>query len=209
MVRPTDLLVTAKALQSRRWVRHLGADIAAFEELAQIPAADPHSTMQCLIDAVLRLYGAGSAGLSVLRPGCHGHADFVWETVRGALAAHQGDGTPGNFSPCALCLDIGSAIVLAHPERAFAYLAGLRPAIAEALIAPLYDGDGTPLGTLWVVHHEPAAGFGADDVLIIEQLARATAVALKRMQDPVDRVAAQSISRRHGTYRTPGPARVN
>ena len=120
--------------------------MAAFDELAQMPPDDPHRALQSLMDTVLHLYGAGSAGLSVLRPGSYGHADFVWEAVSGALAAHQGDGTPGNFSPCGLCLDIGTAIVLARPERAFTYLARVQPAIFEALIAPLYDHDGITAG---------------------------------------------------------------
>jgi hypothetical protein len=182
MIRPSDLLVTPEALQARRRVRNLRSQIAAFDEVAQIPAADAHRATRCFIDIVLGLYGAGSAGLSVLRPGSHGHAYFVWEPVSGALAAHQGDGTPGNHSPCGLCLDIGTAIVLARPARAFAYLAGVRPAIFELLIAPLYDHDGIPLGTLWVVHHDPTARFGAEDVLLIERLAPVAAVALKRMQ---------------------------
>jgi hypothetical protein len=182
MIRPSELLVTAEALQARRSVRKVRAETAAFDEVAQIPATDPNRSMRCLIDIVLRVYCAGSAGLSVLRPGSYGHEYFVWEAVSGALAAHQGDGTPGNDSPCGLCLDIGTAIVLARPGRAFTYLAGVQPAICEALIAPLYDHDGTPLGALWAVHHESTACFGADDVLIIERLAPVAAVTLKRMQ---------------------------
>lgn len=182
MIQPSDLLVSPETLQARRCVRNLRTQIAAFDKLTKMPHGDPRHTMQCLIDTVLGLYGAGSAGLSVLRPGSYGHAYFVWQTVSGALAAHQGDGTPGNYSTCGLCLDIGTAIVLARPERAFSYLARVQPAICEALIVPLYDHDGTPLGTLWVIHHEPKARFGADDVLTIERLAPGTAAALKRMQ---------------------------
>jgi GAF domain-containing protein len=218
MILPSDLLVSPEALQTRRWLRSLRTEIAAFGELTKIPDADPRRSMQCLVDTVLGLYGAGSAGLSVLRPGSYGHAYFVWEVVSGALAAHQGDGTPGNYSTCGLCLDIGTAIVLTRPERAFSYLVGVQPAIGEALIVPLYDHDGTPLGTVWVVHHEPNARFGADDVLVIERLSPVMAVALKRMQAghpavPGDRSLSagsrQPTSGRYGTFQTSGPARGN
>lgn len=183
MIRPSDLLVTAETLQARRSVRNLRAEMGAFDELADILADDqPRSPQRCM-DTVLRLYGAGSAGLSVLRPSGYGHADFEWQAVSGALAAHQGNGTPGDFSPCGLCLDIGTAIVLAHPERAFPYLARVRPATVEALIVPLYDDDGTPLGALWVVHHDPVARFGADDVLMIERLATPMVLALQRERE--------------------------
>jgi GAF domain-containing protein len=183
MIRPSDLLVSAATLQRRR--SHPRSDEAAFGELTQLLAADSHRILLCrCTDVVLRLYGAGSAGLSLLGPGSHGHTDFVWQAVSGALAAHQGDGTPGTFSPCGLCLDIGTAIVLARPERAFTYLARVRPAILEILIAPLYGDDGTPLGALWVAHHDPVARFGADDVLIIERFAPPIELAMQPRTQP-------------------------
>jgi GAF domain-containing protein len=126
--------------------------------------------------------------------------DFVWEAVSGALAAHQGDGTPRDFSPCGLCLDIGTAVVLARPERVFTYLARVQPTIFQALIVPLYDDDHAPLGALWVVHHDPVARFGVDDVSIIERLAAPLALALERARQPDEspavEPAGQSADRR-------------
>lgn len=218
MIRPSDLLVTDETLRGRKPSSNPRAEAAAFDELARIPADDPLSALERLMHCVLRLYGAGSAGLSVLQPSSCGHSDFVWEAVSGALAAHQGDGTPGDFSPCGLCLDIGTAIVMARPERAFTYLARVQPSIVEALIVPLSDADGTPLGALWVVHHEPAARFGADDVRVIERLVPATTAALQRVQAAHPAIlddrsqsgrSGQPISRQRGTHRTSGPARGN
>ena len=180
IIRPSDLLVTREMLCGRKHMPNPRAERAAFDELAVILADDPARVLQRLLDRVLRLYAAGSAGLSVLQPGSCGHADFVWEVVSGALTSHQGDGTPGDFGPCGLCLDIGTAIVLARPERAFGYLARVQPVIVEALIVPLYDAEGTPLGALWVFHHDPAARFGDNDVGLIERLAAPTVLALQR-----------------------------
>jgi GAF domain-containing protein len=181
MMRPSDLLVSAEALQRRE--QHPRPEVAAFAELTQLLAADSRDApLSCFTDAVLRMYGAGSAGLSVLRPANGGHTDFEWQAVSGALAPHQEDGTPGDFSPCRLCLDIGTAIVLARPERVYTYLARVPPAILEILIAPLYDQRGTPLGALWVAHHDSVSRFGSDDVLIIERLATPIVLALRRAQ---------------------------
>ncbi len=180
MTRPCDLLVTREVLCGRNRMPDLRAERAAFDELPMILTGDPALVLQRLVDFVLRLYAAGSAGISVLQSGSSGHADFVWEVVSGAMTAHKGDGTPSDFGPCGLCLEIGTAIVLARPERAFGYLARVQPAIIEALIAPLYDAESTPLGALWVFHHEPAARFGDNDVGLIERLAAPTAHALQR-----------------------------
>ena len=180
IIGPCELLVTRAELCGRNRMPNLRAERAVFDELARILADDPARGLQRLLDCVLRLYAAGSAGLSVLQPGSCGHADFVWEVVSGALTPHRGDGTPSDFGPCGLCLDIGTAIVLARPERAFGYLARVQPAIIEALIVPLYEAEGTPLGALWVFHHDPAARFGDNDVGLIERLAAPTALALQR-----------------------------
>ena len=181
MIRPSDLLVTLETLQCR--TQNPRRERAALDELTQLLAADsPHALLSRFTDVVLRLFGAGSAGISVLRPACRGHTDFEWQAVSGALAAHQGDGTPGDFSPCGLCLDVGAAIVLARPERAFTYLARVPPAMLEILIGPLYDQEGTPLGALWVAHHDPVARFGADDELIIGRLAPAIVLAMQQAQ---------------------------
>lgn len=179
-IRPCDLLVTREVLCSRHRMPNLRAERAAFDELATILVGDPARVLQRLLDCVLRVYAAGSAGLSVLQPGSCGHSDFVWEVVSGALTSHRGDGTPGDFGPCGLCLDVGTAIVLARPERAFGYLARVQPVIVEALIVPLYDAEGTPLGALWVFHHNHAARFGDHDVRLIERFAAPTALALQR-----------------------------
>lgn len=179
MMRPSDLLVSPETLQRRK--QNPRPEAAAFGELTQLLVADSgRALLRRFTDIVLRMYGAGSVGLSVLQPACRGHSYFEWQAVSGALGAHQGDGTPGDFSPCGLCLDIGTAIVLARPERVFTYLARVPPAILEILIGPLYDPGGTPLGALWVAQHDPVARFGADDVLIIERLAPPIVLAMQR-----------------------------
>ncbi|HEV8332268.1 MAG TPA: GAF domain-containing protein [Steroidobacteraceae bacterium] len=180
LIRPSDLLVTDETLRVRKRSPHRRAETAAFDELALILGDDPHRARQRLTECVLRLCGAGSAGVGVLQPSSHGHADFVWEAVSGALAAHQGDGTPGDFGPCGLCLDVGTSVVLTRPERVFTYLARVQPSIVEMLIVPLYDDRGTPLGALWAAHHEPAARFHADDVRTIERLAAPMVQTLQR-----------------------------
>jgi hypothetical protein len=184
MLRPSDLLVTDDTLRGRKRSPNRPAETAEFDELALILADDPHRALQRLTDCVLRLCGAGSAGVSVLQPASHGQADFVWEAVSGALAAHQGDGTPGDFGPCGLCLDVGTSVILTRPERVFTYLARVQPLIVEILIVPLYHDRGTPLGALWVAHHEPAARFHADDVRTIERLAAPVILTLQRARTP-------------------------
>ena len=57
-------------------------------------AADPGAVLQRLVELVLDLCRAGSAGLSVLEPGAADGAVFRWRAVAGAFAAHLGGTMP-------------------------------------------------------------------------------------------------------------------
>jgi two-component sensor histidine kinase len=181
--RPADLLITAALSRRPERAADLRAEVAAFGELSQVLAIDPCRAVRRFTQVALRLCNAGSAGFSLLRPNGSGQADFVWEAVSGALAAHEGGGTPRNFGPCGLCLDAGTTILLSRPEREFTYLARLQPTIFEALIVPLYDNARRPLGALWIVHHDPLGRFCVNDVRIMEQLAIQMVLALKLVQE--------------------------
>lgn len=181
--RPADLIITAALLERSERVPNLRAEVAAFGELSQMLAVDPRHAVRRFTQIALRLCGAGSAGLSLLRPNASGHTDFQWEVVSGAMDAHEGDATPGNFSPCGLCLDAGTAILLSRPEREFTYLARVRPTIFEALYVPLYDNARRALGALWIVQHDPVARFCVNDLRIMEQLAIHMVLALKLVQE--------------------------
>jgi two-component sensor histidine kinase len=176
---PADLLITDALLQRPERVPNLRAEVAAFGELSQILAVDPRHAVRRFTQVALRLCDAGSAGLSLLRPNGSGHTDFEWEVVSGAMDAHEGDATPHNFSPCGLCLDAGTTILLSRPEREFTYLSRVRPTIFEALYVPLYDNARKALGVLWIVQHDPVARFCVNDVRIMEQLAIQMVLALK------------------------------
>lgn len=192
--RPAYLFITAELSQRPERVPNLRAEMAAFDELSQILAADPRRAVRRCTQVALRLCDAGSAGLSLLRPNGSGQTDFEWVAISGALVAHEGGGTPRDFGPCGLCLDAGTPILLSRPEREFTYLARLQPTIFEVLMVPLYDDARRPLGALWVAHHDPVAGFRGNDVRILEQLAIQMVLALQPVQGGREHRADTGIS---------------
>ena len=97
-------------------------ELAAFCELSMILADDPQAAIGRLLEIAIRLCNAGSAGLSLLQFNQSGESRIHWQTVRGALATHQGVDQPRDVSPCGLCLDVGATILIGHPERVFASL---------------------------------------------------------------------------------------
>ncbi len=194
-------LVTIKAGRSEP-----GMGSASYD-LSEILADDSQATFRRFLEVALRLCGAGSAGLSLLRCNVLGEAVMRWEVVSGALVGHEGSELPRDASPCGLCLDAATTTILPDPQRAFPVLSATSPRISEDMIVPLYDHAGIAIGTLWIAHHEPESRFGVADTEVARQLAAVLerAVRLREMQNsratptvPSDSQAVQELAVERG-----------
>lgn len=195
--RYSDCYVPANTLPQRMSPPNLRAEAAAICKLSKSLAEDPDATVRYLLDSAQELCGAGSAGLSLVHQNQTGDAIIRWEVVSGALSAQEASVTPRDCSPCGLCLDIGSAILISRPQRVFDRLADQPPSIAEMLTTPLYDGARKPLGTLWVAHHDSRAHFDSDDVRVVEQLAAQLVLSLKLQERARDHARALAVFESH------------
>lgn len=118
--------------------------------------------------------------------------DLRAEAVASTKLAKVIDATRIN-SPCGLCLDAGTAILVSRPTRAFAWLEGTPPPFVETLIVPPLDDAGYPQGTFWIAHHEPDARWTCDDARAAEQLAQQLTQALE--QERIRRMQAEAAAR--------------
>lgn len=180
--RPSDLFLHRTAVPRSGRVPDLQAEADAFCQLSKVLADDPSAALQQILEIARRLCGAGTAGLSLLRPDSAGQSIVRWEIVSGEMASFAGTLTPRDSSPCGLCLDSGATILVSRPERAFAWMRDTPPPPVEDLIVPLYNNDRQPLGTLWLAHHDHGSHFHADDVRIVEQLAAQMVLALRLVE---------------------------
>jgi two-component sensor histidine kinase len=192
-----DLFVTRAMLRRRRTMPDLQAEAAAFCELSKIIADDPCVALRYLLDIARGSCSAGSAGLSLLRDDDAGRTVVRWAAISGALAAHEGTDTPRDSSPCGLCLDSGTTIRVARPQRAFTSLRATEPEIVEDLIVPLYDNASKPLGTLWIAHHDRKSHFTADDARVAEQLAAQSVLALNLVERAKEQQYAMALRDSH------------
>lgn len=62
--------------------------------------------------------------------------------------------TPRDFSPCGITLDEDRPTLARHPERYYSWIADANIVVPEVLLVPLHEGDGLPLGTLWIVSEQ-------------------------------------------------------
>ena len=191
--RPRDLVTIATQLPQRRERPDLRAEAVASTKLAGVLASDPSGALTCVLEIARGLCHAGTAGLSLLRPDRADGMTVRWELVRGALASYEGIDATRTNSPCGLCLDAGTTILVSRPTRVFAWLEGTHPPIVETLIVPLLDNTGYAHGTLWIAHHEPDARWTCDDARIVEQLAQQLMLALRLQEHARDRERAFTV----------------
>jgi signal transduction histidine kinase len=136
-------------------------------------ADSPRTILQKLSEIALEICQAGSAGISLLS---EDSGDFYWPAIAGAWTPHIGKGTPRNFGPCGVVLDRNAVQLFTHPERYYPYLVPVSPPMAEALLTPFYV-KGIAVGTVWVIAHDAARKFDAEDMRLIESLGRFAAAA--------------------------------
>ena len=148
----------------------------AIQDLANQMAVHPDRLLPQLVKQAMEICDADSAGISVLDGD-----EFRWLGLAGRLAAFEGATTPRNFSPCGICIDQRSAILMARPERVYGWIADTNVAIPEVLLVPLLVGDGKPIGTLWVVSGE-GLHFNSSHQRAMTELAKFTGIALQMVQ---------------------------
>ncbi|BCL36350.1 ATP-binding protein [Nostoc sp. MS1] len=172
-----DILITASLAERSPRVANLQAEIRSLHSLARQLAQQPQTMLQALVATAVELCLAGSAGVSLLDVTPDGEEIFRWSAISGSLKEYEQRTTPRNYSPCGICLDRQAPILYSYPERYFTYLQTAKLSIVEGLVIPLMNGD-QPLGTIWIVSHDPARQFDAEDLRIMTSLADFTSAAL-------------------------------
>ena len=141
--------------------------------LAQALADAPDTILQVLAEKVVELLGTGSAGLSLLTKDGQ---RFCWAAIAGEWSAHFGMGAPREFAPSGEVFDRDAPLLFTHWERRYPYLAAATPLAEEALLVPFHV-DGKAVGTIWAAAHDGGRKFDAEDLRLLQSLARFAAAA--------------------------------
>jgi len=173
-IAPLEALLLTEELQRRasRAPDH-AAENRALAALMRAFAETPDILLHLLAEKALELLACGSAGLSLLTKD---GGRCCWAAIAGEWAPHLGGGTPRDFGPCGDVLDRGTPLLLTHWERRYPYLAAVTPLAEEALLLPFHV-NGKAVGTLWVIAHDSARRFDAEDLRVLQNLAQFAAAA--------------------------------
>jgi GAF domain-containing protein len=187
---PLDLVIANERLVSRPARRpDRRAERKALRALAEVLSLDRAAILRCMATLALGMCEAGTAGVSLLDELPEGEI-FRWKVLAGKLVAHEGEATPRNWSLCGSCLDADKPILYAYPARRFTYFAEIDVPIVEGLVIPFYT-DGRAIGTIWIVSHDEARGFDAEDLRIMTSLAKFAGGALSPVFHAITEATAE------------------
>ncbi|MBD3886740.1 PAS domain S-box protein [Phormidium tenue FACHB-886] len=172
------VLITQELPQRPSRTPALEVENKALRALARQLAQSSQTLLNELVALAKDLCQAGSAGVSLLEVTASGAEVFRWGAVAGALSQSEGETTPGDFSPCGVCLQRGAPQLYFYPQRYFTDLQPAQPEIVEGLVIPLMVGE-RPLGTLWVASHDEQRHFDLEDVRLMSSLADFATAALQ------------------------------
>jgi PAS domain S-box-containing protein len=142
----------------------------AISRLAQAHADSPETILQTLVETIMEVCAAGSAGISLLKTDERG-ANFHWPAIAGEWKPFIGGYNPRNFSPCGDVLDLNRPLMFCDVEKRYPYFAPVVPRVEEALLVPFYICGGAA-GTIWAVHHDTERHFDAEDQRMLESLSK-------------------------------------
>ncbi len=141
-------------------------------------ADSPLTILQTLVDKVLEVLRADSAGLSLLTKD---EKRFYWAAIAGAWRPHIGGGTPRDFGPCGDVLDHNVPMLFTHWERRYPYLSMAVPLAEEGLLVPFYV-NGKAVGTIWAIAHNNRRQFDAEDLRLLESMGRFASAAYQTVE---------------------------
>jgi two-component sensor histidine kinase len=122
----------------------------------------PGTALRSLVETVVDLTGAGSAGVSILV-----EDRFIWPAIAGQWARYAGGGMPLDASPCGVVIEKNTALLFDEPHRLYP-VALAEPMIKELLLVPLHS-EREPIGTIWALSHDNYK-FDHEDARLLDRL---------------------------------------
>lgn len=179
----SDVVVSHELLSRRMHKANARAEIKALHDLADVLPQGSSAILKRLAGLAIELCNAGSGGISMLEAGSDGNLLFRWRALAGELEPHEGGTTPRDWSPCGECLRAGKPMLYSYPARFFTYFQAVDTILVEGLVIPMYT-EGRPIGTIWIISHDPRRIFDAEDARIMTGLGNFAVAALRIATKP-------------------------
>ncbi|MFO0859767.1 MAG: GAF domain-containing protein [Phycisphaerales bacterium] len=165
-----QVIITGRLRQRPYRGPNYEAENRALVALMQCLGSTPECVLNLLAEKANELCRGHSAGISI-EEGRGPHAVFRFRSVAGRWRHLEGTAIPRWNTPCAVVLDRCEPILMNDLGRAFALPREMTARVWEVLLVPLRGRNDVPVGTIWVVSHEPLREFDREDLRLMESLA--------------------------------------
>ena len=156
------------------------AQMEGLQRSAQAFVEYPKTMLQELVDLMVRLCGADSAGVSVEHPGKTENDYYQWIATAVEYAGFLNAVLPRQPSACGICLERGRP-QLFHVSQAFFDLMGIQAATVTDGIQLPWRVDGLQ-GTVWAMAHGREIAFDGEDLKLMKILAEFAAMGVRQEQ---------------------------
>lgn len=178
-IAPLDaILCTERLAQRPKRAPDYETENHALGILVRALAEFPSTILQRLADTLLKVFKAGSAGVSLLTDN---GKSFYWPAIAGAWRPHLNRGTARDFGPCGDVLDRNAPLLFTHWELRYRYLSAATPLAEEGLLVPFHL-HGRAVGTIWAIAHDQQRQFDAEDLRQLESFGRFASAAYQTQQ---------------------------
>ncbi len=187
-----DIIITDElARRPARSFNHK-VEAEALASLVEELAERPENLLQKLVDTLIGMGIADSAGISLLEEG-EGDEQFRWVALAGQWGQFRDGLMPFDASSCGVVIERDAVLLFEHPQRFFP-AAAVHPLIHEILLVPFY-AQGQTIGTLWISAHDPGRKFDAEDVRLLRSLGRFASAGYQMKQALGVSRAGEAVSR--------------
>ena len=154
------------------------AEAEAWEKLTNAFVNQPATLAQALADTALALTGAQASGISLDQSDA-AQPVFRWIATSGTYSCYLNGTMPRHFSPCGEVVSRNAPVLMREMRKLYTYVEALNESPHEVLLVPFHHL-GKPVGTVWIVRHDDARGFDAEDLRVIQKLTRFAGSAVER-----------------------------
>ncbi len=175
----SELLITDE-LSGRPSQRNIvDAELAALRLMARHMATSPQDLLPAFVKLAMELTAAAASGLALI----HGD-ELIWTHLHGVMQPFENVRSPRTLEVTAIVAGTFEPALLAHPERAFPWVAEAGLIFPEALVIPLRIA-GAYAGALWVGSAGPKH-FDNGDARLLSELSEFVGLALQVTQEMAD-----------------------
>ncbi len=169
------------AFASRRLhVRDVASQMEGMDRLARAFVENPATILQELVDAAVKLCGADSAGISLVKEDGTDESYWHWVATAGNYSGFANAILPRVPSACGVTLERGRPQLFRVTPKFFELMGVTAPTVTDGLLLPWEVDD--VRGTIWIMAHERTEAFDEGDVRMMQVLANFAAMGMRQQR---------------------------